>query len=147
MQGYTIKDVSKRMGIPTDTLRYYDKNGIISPQRKVNRYRCYSEHDILKLEYLTVMKYAHFSLEEIRDMLNMIDETPSQECKMRSLSLLINKRSELKDAIMNFTNIVALLDQTITVSEKIENYTEEHIAIDHIIHSIFKDIVGKDDSF
>lgn len=147
MQGYTIKDVSKRVGIPMDTLRYYDKKGILSPQRKENSYRCYSEHDILKLEYLTVMKYAHFTLEEIKDMLSSIDGTPSPECKTRSLTLLINKRAELKDAIVNFTNIVALLDHTITVSEKIENYSEEHFAVDQIIHNIFNDIERKDDNY
>ena len=41
MKQYTIGDVSKRLGISRDSLRFYEKKGIISPQKLENGYRCY----------------------------------------------------------------------------------------------------------
>ena len=42
MKQYTIGDVSKRLGISRDSLRFYEKKGIITPQKLENGYRCYS---------------------------------------------------------------------------------------------------------
>lgn len=35
---YSIQEVSRLLGIPKDTLRYYDPIGIVSPSREDNRY-------------------------------------------------------------------------------------------------------------
>ena len=42
MKQYTIGDVSKRLGISRDSLRFYEKKGIITPQKLENGYRCYT---------------------------------------------------------------------------------------------------------
>ena len=39
MKQYTIGDVSKRLGISRDSLRFYEKKGIITPQKLENGYR------------------------------------------------------------------------------------------------------------
>ncbi|MDD2283061.1 MAG: MerR family transcriptional regulator [Eubacteriales bacterium] len=64
-----IGDVSKQFNIPADTLRYYDRIGLLSPgrQRSVRRY---SEADLLKLAAIVKMKKLMFSLEEIQIILS-----------------------------------------------------------------------------
>jgi len=48
-----IKEMSEATGIPSDTLRYYDKLGIVSPKRQDNGYRTYNETDFIYLQYVT----------------------------------------------------------------------------------------------
>ena len=59
MKQYTIGDVSKRLGISRDSLRFYEKKGIISPQKLENGYRCYSYEDTRKL--LDIMFYRRLN--------------------------------------------------------------------------------------
>ena len=66
MKEYSIQQVSEVLQMPKDTLRYYDKLKLVSPSRGENRYRYYTERDILDLQYIETFKYADFSLAEIR---------------------------------------------------------------------------------
>lgn len=63
---YSIKEASQLLGIPKDTLRYYDRIGIVSPSREHNAYRRYSKADLVELMNVQIMQYADFSLEEIK---------------------------------------------------------------------------------
>ena len=58
---WTIRQISKMTGVSTDSLRFYEKLGILKPHRKDNGYRPYDEYDYKALQYIVVMKYAHFS--------------------------------------------------------------------------------------
>ncbi|WP_368292823.1 MerR family transcriptional regulator [Dehalobacter sp. TBBPA1] len=66
MQTYSIQQVSNLLQISKDTLRYYDKFDLVCPKRSENRYRYYTEQDILDLRYAEVMKFSGFTLVEIR---------------------------------------------------------------------------------
>ena len=46
---YLIGDVANLMGLSRDTLRYYEKRGILSSQRGDNGYRYYTDQDISRL--------------------------------------------------------------------------------------------------
>lgn len=63
---YSIQEASQILGMSKDTLRYYDRIGIISPSRKDNRYRRYSKEDLIDLMNVQIMRYADFSLDEIK---------------------------------------------------------------------------------
>ena len=78
--GWTVKQTSEKTGIPADTLRYYDKEGIVSPKRYENGYRQYSDEDVSNLKNIIVMKYAHFSLAEIKAMEKLMTLEPSNNC-------------------------------------------------------------------
>ena len=63
MKQYTIGDVSKRLGISRDSLRFYEKKGIITPQKLENGYRCYSYEDTRKLLDIMFYRRLNFSIE------------------------------------------------------------------------------------
>lgn len=67
-----IGEVSKKYNISIETLRFYDKIGLLTVERKNNR-RYYSEKDIQRLQSIMAMKEMPFSLEEIKKILE-IDE-------------------------------------------------------------------------
>lgn len=70
MKQYTIGDVSKRLGISRDSLRFYEKKGIISPQKLENGYRCYSYEDTRKLLDIMFYRRLNFSIEDINRILH-----------------------------------------------------------------------------
>jgi len=49
---FTISIVSKILGIHTQTLRIYDREGLVSPIRTPTNRRLYSEKDIKRLKYV-----------------------------------------------------------------------------------------------
>jgi DNA-binding transcriptional MerR regulator len=72
-QTYTIGHVSRVCGISIQTLRYYDKLGLICPSRTdpFTQYRYYSNMDILLVKIVQDLKGFRFSLEEIRNILKL----------------------------------------------------------------------------
>lgn len=71
-----IGEVSKKFDISIDTLRYYDKIGILVPDRK-NEYRYYTEKSLKKLQAILELKKMQFTLDEIKYCLD-IDEKIDQ---------------------------------------------------------------------
>ena len=62
---YLIGDMSEIVGISRDTLRFYEKKGIIKSRKKENGYRYYLEEDILRLMFIVYRRKMNQSLEEI----------------------------------------------------------------------------------
>ena len=57
MREYKIKEFSQRSGISQDTLRYYEKMGLLSPSRqKENSYRTYTDYDMLEALQLRFLR-------------------------------------------------------------------------------------------
>lgn len=68
---YTVGQLSKLTGVSVRTLHYYEKQGLLQPDRNTgNQYRSYSEDDILRLQKIAVLKQMHFKLSEIKVILD-----------------------------------------------------------------------------
>lgn len=65
-----IKEVENVLSVTRANIRYYEKEGLISPTRKQNNYRDYSDEDIAELKKVLVLRKIGFSVKEIRDMQN-----------------------------------------------------------------------------
>lgn len=69
---YKISQVVKMTGIPAETIRYYESEGIVRPTR-VNTYRYYSELDVLNLlEYRKMRNYG-MNMAQIKDFFKIDD--------------------------------------------------------------------------
>ena len=60
---YSIQEVARMLGMSKDTLRYYDKIGLVKPVREDNRYRMYTPDELIDLMNIQIMQYAGFTLE------------------------------------------------------------------------------------
>ena len=69
MKKYSIGEVSDRIGLSRDTLRFYEKKGIIHPEKEKNGYRTYTYDDILKLLKIRFYRRLDFSIEDIERIL------------------------------------------------------------------------------
>ncbi|EAG6978800.1 MerR family transcriptional regulator [Listeria monocytogenes] len=63
---FSIGEFSELVGIPSSTLRFYEKEGLITPDRNKNNLRTYSEEDANWLKFLLHLKGAGLSVEELK---------------------------------------------------------------------------------
>ena len=63
-----IKDLEAATGIPRANIRYYEQEGLLSPQRLENGYRDYRQEDLETLLRIKLLRQLQFSLEEIRQL-------------------------------------------------------------------------------
>lgn len=62
----TIKELEERAGMNRSNIRFYEREGLISPQRHDNNYRDYSEDDLQQLLRIRLLRSLELPLEEIR---------------------------------------------------------------------------------
>ena len=76
---HTVKDTAARVGLPSRTLRYYDRIGLVCPPRTPAGYRVYGPEDEARLRFVRRAKTLGFSLEEIRELLAIAEGGLSPE--------------------------------------------------------------------
>lgn len=64
----TIKEMEERSGLARANIRFYEAEGLITPQRRPNGYRDYSEEDLQTLLRVRLLRSLYISLEEIKDI-------------------------------------------------------------------------------
>lgn len=90
-----IRDLVKHTGVPAKTIRYYEEIKLLpAPARKPNGYREYSEVDVNRLKLVAGARQLDFSLNEIREILDLRDRQIAP-CGVL-LELLDNKAKEIK---------------------------------------------------
>ncbi|HEX5489127.1 MAG TPA: heavy metal-responsive transcriptional regulator [Rhodanobacteraceae bacterium] len=66
----TIGSVARRAGVGIDTIRYYERQGLLPPPpRRASGYRDYGEAAIERLRFIRRSKDLGFTLDEIRELL------------------------------------------------------------------------------
>lgn len=104
----SITDVARQAGVPTSTLRYYDRLGLLaSAGRRTNGYREYDERALDRLRFIARAKELDCSLEEIATLLTAFD----QDCAdvQGSLRALVDGKIEI--AQRRVAELVALTAQ------------------------------------
>lgn len=71
MKTYSIGEVAKIMGFTTHTLRYYDKEGLLTVRKNSAGLRRFNEEDLAWLHILSCLKATGLPLKEIRHYLNL----------------------------------------------------------------------------
>ncbi|QSX06033.1 MerR family transcriptional regulator [Sedimentibacter sp. zth1] len=66
---YKINEISTLYNIGKDSLRYYEKIGILKPKREDNGYRLYSIQDIWRLNIIKDLRNLNFSMNKIKEYL------------------------------------------------------------------------------
>ena len=73
-----IKEAEAESGINKQNIRYYEKMGLIHPDRNtINGYRKYSEEDIRRLKFIYLFRKLDMPLEEIRNLLDGAIDLPT----------------------------------------------------------------------
>ena len=96
-EGYMrVGEIAKKAGTSTNTLRYYDKEGLLSPSHlSESGYRLYTEQDVLRLIQIQTMKELGFSLSEIKKYLVSLDTPEDMVTALTEHENAIEKRIEV----------------------------------------------------
>ncbi len=85
--GYKISDVSKETGLSADTLRYYEKAGLLKNiHRAPSGIRLYSDDDLSSLRFIQRAKTMNFTLDEISKLLQMRENPARVKKNVRQLT-------------------------------------------------------------
>ena len=115
-----INELSKKTGLSTHTIRFYEKSGLIEGKQneavKSNNYFHYDEVTVEKLEFISDAKSVGFTIREIGQMIDawynqkytkeqkleiLDDKLISLEQKMKEIKEMKRQIIEFKDDVLN----------------------------------------------
>lgn len=112
---YKISEISKLYGIGVDSLRYYERLGILSPHRDTNGYRLYNLNDIYKLNIIRDLRQLDFSMPQIKAYLD-------GQSVSHTLELLEQEQELMQAQILELQNKKELISErlaTLRAAQKI----------------------------
>lgn len=90
---YKIGEVSKILGVSTDTLRLYEKKNIVKPSKSIeNRYRYYNIYDIFNLMWSMFYRRINISLDDISKIMGNSTYEQTKE-------IIYSKEEDIKNEI------------------------------------------------
>lgn len=94
-----ISELSAQSGLSAHTLRFYEKNGLISASSRSDAgYRFYNEADVRRVEFVKKARNIGFSLEDIAQLLSIRVDKQSHSCQ-EVTDLTQNKLNEVNEKI------------------------------------------------
>ncbi len=109
---YTIGEFSSITGISIYTLRYYENENLIIPERKGNGRRCYSDGDIAWMQFIKRLKDTGMPIKEIQKYARL--RAKGESTLEERMEMLILHRAVLKDEIAAMQEHLCNLDDKIS---------------------------------
>ena len=88
MHRLTIGEVAKRAAVHIETLRYYERQGLVArPPRSKSNYRLYPEETVRRVQFIKRAQQLGFSLKEIQELLALRTAPQAQGTDVRERTL------------------------------------------------------------
>lgn len=114
----TISEVSEKYGLPADTLRYYEKVGLIPPvNRKESGVRDYTAQDCGWVEFIKCMRGAGMSIDALIEYVALFRR--GRRTLQKRKNLLIKERDALAARVAQMQAVLERLNH------KIETYEDK----------------------
>ena len=111
---YSIKAAAALTGITEDTIRFYEKIGLLPrAQRKANSHRVYSDSDVEMMNLISCLKKTGMPLDEMRPYLNLSRDSNLSEFPELYDKIQIHKRNILEQ-IASLQQIVDFIDTKVS---------------------------------
>ncbi len=126
---YKISEVSARLSLTQDTLRYYEKIGLLNTvERSASGIRQYTEGDIAHLRFIQRAQKMNFSLAEISELLKMRQDPQHARNEVRLLTSAklvevearLEELSSLRNELQLLLNLCRNTEGDCPIIEKIE---------------------------
>lgn len=114
---FTIGEVSNILNIPIDTLRYYDKIGLLSSQRDLNKYRYYYLEQLDSLITIRMLRAMDVPIERIHELLTDDSLNDMHE-------LLVSKQRDIDRQLTYLKNLSQKLD---FLKDKFQRFEESDV--------------------
>src|SRR5262245_5505604 len=91
---YTISELAREFGVTTRTIRHYEDEGLLSPQRE-GMNRQFSNRDRVRLKLALRGKRLGFSLAEIRELFDLYDLAHDEKRQLQEFLSKLERRRAL----------------------------------------------------
>lgn len=106
-----ISELASRTGTTADTLRYYERLGLLWPSSRTDSgYRLYAEAELRRLQFIRRAKLLGLSLEEIREVLRLAEEGQCYPLRHQVAELLRRKIEECEARLAEVAAFKATLE-------------------------------------
>lgn len=126
-----IAEVSEQYGISSDTLRYYERVGLIPPvNRNESGIREYNELDLRRVEFIKCMRSAGLPIEVLVEYVRLVqqgDETieARKEILVEQRDLLLTRMREMQNTLDLLNHKIEVYENAVLKREKGIIQTEE----------------------
>ena len=84
MDGLSISQVAKRGGVNIQTIRYYERQGLLAPTSRTEAaYRIFSAESVRRIRFIKRAQELGFSLKEIKDLLSLRIDAHTTQADIR----------------------------------------------------------------
>ncbi len=97
MEGYSISQMAERFGVEPHTLRFYEKEGIVTSERTSSGVRRYTEEDVSRMEMAMCLKSTGMPLKEIKRYFDLVDA--GDDTLDQRLDIFISHRDHVLEEI------------------------------------------------
>ena len=98
--GIPIGELSRRTGCNIETIRYYERIGVLPPPRRNGRYRSFDASEVARLVFVRRARELGFTLDEVRALLKLAaadDRSTCTEAREISVAHLSDVRARIAD--------------------------------------------------
>jgi DNA-binding transcriptional MerR regulator len=107
---YSISELAKEFALTTRAIRFYEGEGLLSPQRAGQR-RVYAERERVRIKLILRGKRLGLSLSEIRELLDLYQATKGERAQLvKFLQVLAQRRAMLNQQKEDIAIVLAEID-------------------------------------
>jgi MerR family transcriptional regulator, Zn(II)-responsive regulator of zntA len=131
----TVEDLSRRTGVPANTIRYYTRISLLEPGRHPsNGYRLFCEADIKRLVFIGKAKWLGLSLSEIRNLIHTA-EAGGSACAL-ARTIVARRAVEVRRQIADLEALHTEMKAALGVWETLPDGPRDAHSICPIIESV-----------
>lgn len=101
------QEAADRMGVTAETLRTWERSGLLTVRRRENGYRVYNADDLKRLNIIRTLRCANYSLSAILRLLNGLDRNEAS-----SVEVALNMPGENEDILSVCDRLIVSLGNT-----------------------------------
>ncbi|WP_199507361.1 MULTISPECIES: MerR family transcriptional regulator [unclassified Psychrobacter] len=107
-----IKALVDTVGLSKDTIRFYEREGLISPPARLsNGYRDYDNKNVEQLNMIILAKNLGFTLSEIKELTQLLYANNLSQANMGKK--LVEKSQQIDKKIAELLNMKAAIDEAL----------------------------------
>ena len=122
-----INEVVKLTGVSARTLQYYDKIGLLIPEKQDNGYRDYTHENLEKLQKILFYKFLKFKLNDIKELLK--GDIDNLKILEQQRELVLKEKEKFEVILKNIEKTIKNYkgEQTMTIEEKFNGFKKEDL--------------------